>query len=64
MRNNLKSGIGRQSVKSRGEVYVGGFKNGKKQGFGKLTKGEELYIGGFQNGLKNGLGFHKLNSSD
>jgi hypothetical protein len=47
MKFDLKNGIGRQTNTSKKEVYIGGFKNGKRHGFGKLTRDGKMYIGGF-----------------
>ena len=38
-------------------LYLGGFKNGKRDGFGTEFKGfGPLYIGGWKNGLRHGKG--------
>jgi hypothetical protein len=64
MKNDLKNGMGRQTHKSKNEVYIGGFKDGKRHEFGRLTKNNELYIGWFMNGYKNGIGYQKLSQHD
>lgn len=48
---------GQAVVEKQGETYRGGFANGKRNGFGQLSRGDSIvYSGQWKNGLRNGKG--------
>jgi hypothetical protein len=56
-RNNAFHGKGRQTYHADGDVYMGGFANGERDGHGKVSwPNGSYYTGCWKDGLMNGLG--------
>eukprot|EP01029_Cantina_marsupialis_P029736 TRINITY_DN782100_c0_g1_i1.p1 TRINITY_DN782100_c0_g1~~TRINITY_DN782100_c0_g1_i1.p1 ORF type:complete len:221 (+),score=27.86 TRINITY_DN782100_c0_g1_i1:145-807(+) len=64
-RNGYKSGKGKMSWISKGQTYVGDWKEGKMHGFGRIEcENGTVYEGDFRNGMKNGEGWEQKKSGE
>ena len=58
MKGFVREGKGKEfGVNGKSALYVGGWKNGKREGYGSEFKGlNPVYIGGWKNGMRDGNG--------
>lgn len=69
-KNGALDGFGRITVNGPNShstpslVFIGGFRSGEKEGFGRLEDTGTLYEGNWKNGMKHGLGFISLPASN